>query len=243
MGHSGSHFSGSRFTKTAPQSFQPVGRFIPVLCANPIESDIINTTLELGRKAASYGETVLILDCMKGQALNKAGVIFNKTIADVLSGEAQLRDALYVTANEHYNAAALGDISLDEALGSLAALSLDFDWVFILAEPGCTAAHIRLAAAGDSCILGYDTQGDAFMRAYWMIEAIRRRAPKFDPYLLSCGDLLESVETALMLSDTVKEHLGAPPPYAGHITDQGLDSRLLESLRDSIDKDITNAAI
>jgi len=57
------------------------------------------------------------------------------------------------------------------------------------------------------------------------------------------GDLLESVETALMLSDTVKEHLGAPPPYAGHITDQGLDSRLLESLRHSIDRDMANAAI
>lgn len=238
MGHSGSHF-----TKTAQQTFQPVGRFVPVLSANPVVSDVIETTLKLGRTAASFGETVLILDCIKGQALNKAGVIFNKTIADVLEGQADLRDALYVTANEHYNAACLGDISLDDALGSLAALSLDFDWVFIIAEPGCTAAHIRLAAAGDSCILGYDSQGDAFMRAYWMVEAIRRRAPKFGPYILSCGDMFDSVETALMLSDTIREHLGAPPPYAGHITDHALDTRLLESLRLTIDAETSESII
>ncbi|RKQ69676.1 hypothetical protein DES40_2480 [Litorimonas taeanensis] len=223
--------------KNAPSAsdvYQPAGRLIPVLSANPVGDQIIDTAIALGRKAASYGETVLILDCTGGNAMSRAGVVFNKTLADVLSGEAQLRDALYITANEHYNVACLGNIALDEALGSLAALSLDFDWVFVVAKPGCTNAHIRLAAAGDNCLIGYDTKSDAFMRAYWMIEAVRRRAPEFDPHILSCGNRLESVETALMLSETVRDHLGAPPPYAGHIADAHLDVRLLGQLREAI---------
>jgi len=215
-------------------AYQPAGRLVPVLSANPVDFDLIDTALALGRKAASYGETVLILDCNGGQTLNRAGVIYQKTLADVLSGEAQLRDALYVTANEHYNAVALGDIPLDKALGSLAALSLEFDWVFVVAKPGCTSAHTRLAAAGDICLLGYDTNRDDFMRAYWMIEAVRRRAPKFDPYILSCGDMGEAVETALMLSDCVRDHLGAPPPYAGHVMDENLETRLLGQLRETL---------
>jgi len=215
-------------------AYEPAGRLVPVLSANPVGFDVIDTALALGRKAASFGETVLILDCNGGQTLNRAGIVFNKTLADVLSGEAQLRDALYITSNEHYNAAALGDISLDKALGSLAALSLDFDWVFVVAEPGCTRAHTRLAAAGDICLLGYETQKDDFMRAYWMIEAVRRRAPKFDPFILSCGDKAEAVETALMLTDTVRDHLGAPPSYAGHVLDNNLETRLLSQLRDTL---------
>lgn len=214
--------------------YQPAGRLVPVLSANPVGDQIIDTAIALGRKAASYGETVLILDCTDGQAMSHAGVIYQKTLADVLKGEAQLRDALYVTSNEHYNAAALGDIPMDDALGSLAALSLDFDWVFVIVTPGCTNAHVRLAAAGDTCLLGYDSASDAFMRAYWTIEAVRRRAPKFDPFILSCGDRIESVETALMLSDTVRDHLGAPPPYAGHCADSNIDARLLEGLREAV---------
>lgn len=215
-------------------AYQPAGRLVPVLSANPVGDEIIDTAIALGRKAASYGETVLILDCTGGYALHRAGVVFQKTLADVLNGDAELRDALYITSNEHYNAAALGDIELDKTLGSLAALSLDFDWVFVIAEPGCTGAHVRLAAAGDACLLGYDTSGDAFMRAYWTIEAVRRRAPKFDPLILSCGGRVDSVETALMLSDTVRDHLGAPPPYAGHIGDAHINVRLLTRLRESV---------
>ncbi len=228
------HINNQNPSVSAGLSYQPAGRLIPVLSANPVGNEIVDTAIALGRKAASYGETVLILDCVGGYAMNRAGVVFRKTLADVLKGNAELRDALYITANEHYNVASLGDIALDEALGSLAALSLDFDWVFVIAEPGCTSAHVRLAAAGDSCLLGYDTSGDAFMRAYWMIEAVRRRAPKFDPLVLSCGDRVESVETALMLSETVREHLGAPPPYAGHTGDAHLDIRLLGQFRDLV---------
>lgn len=215
-------------------TYQPAGRLIPVLSANPVGHEVIDTAIALGRKAASYGETVLILDCVGGHAMNRAGVVFRKTLADVLAGDAQLRDALYITSNEHYNVASLGNIELNEALGSLAALSLDFDWVFVIAEPGCTSAHVKLAAAGDSCLLGYDTSGDAFMRAYWMIEAVRRRAPKFDPLVLSCGERIDSVETALMLSETVRDNLGAPPPYAGHTADLNLDERLLGQFRELV---------
>jgi MinD-like ATPase involved in chromosome partitioning or flagellar assembly len=214
--------------------YQPAGRLVPVLSANPVGDEIIDTAIALSRKAASYGETVLVLDCTGGYTLHRAGVIYQKTLADVLKGEAELRDALYVTSNEHYNAAELGDIPMDQALGSLAALSLDFDWVFVVVKPGCTGAHVRLAAVGDACLLGYDTSGDAFMRAYWTIEAVRRRAPKFDPLILSCGNHVESVETALMLSDIVRGHLGAPPPYAGHTSDAHMDVRLLSRLREAI---------
>jgi hypothetical protein len=72
------------------------------------------------------------------------------------------------------------------------------------------------------------------MRAYWTIEAVRRRAPKFDPLILSCGERIESVETALMLSDTVRDHLGAPPPYAGHAGTPENISRILTILRQDL---------
>ena len=67
-----------------------------------------------------------------------------------------------------------------------------------------------------------------------MIEAVRRRAPKFDPFILSCGEKAEAVETALMLTDTVRDHLGAPPSYAGHVLDNNLETRLLSQLRETL---------
>jgi len=55
---------------------------------------------------------------------------------------------------------------------------------------------------------------------------VRRRDPRFDPVILSVGTRNDAVETALMLTDTVREHLGAPPPYAGHA------SRLIGRMRE-----------
>lgn len=69
------------------------------------------------------------------------------------------------------------------------------------------------------------------MRAFWMIDAVRRRTPNFDPLLLSTGEKSDAVETAFMLSETIREHLGAPPPYAGHLDDLHLEARLLEQMR------------
>ena len=108
--------------------------------------------------------------------------------------------------------------------------SLSYDWVFVVPPAGCTPAHVRLAAAADVSLLGYDTAEDNFMRAYWMIDAVRRRDPKFDPVILSMGTRQDAVETALMLTDTVREHLGAPPPYAGHAENNAQRKALAEHL-------------
>ena len=211
--------------------YQPAGRLIPVFAASDIagQSDL---ALKIGRHAASFGETVLMLDCNNGEMMRAAGVIYNKTIHDALNGDADLRDVKYITSNEHFTAAAAGKADLDTALGSLAALSLSYDWVFVVPPAGCTPAHVRLASAADVSLLAYDTRADNFMRAYWMIEAVRRRDPKFDPVVLSMGDRADAVETALMLTDTVREHLGAPPPYAGHAEDGPIAERLIERMRD-----------
>ena len=211
--------------------YHPAGRLVPVFAASDIDGQS-NLALKLGRHAASFGETVLMLDCNDGAMMDAAGVIYNKTIYDVLYNEAELRDVKYVTSNEHFTAAAAGEADLDTALGSLAALSLSYDWVFVVPPAGCTPAHVRLASASDVSLLAYDTRSDNFMRAYWMIEAVRRRDPKFDPVVLSMGNRADAVETALMLTDTVREHLGAPPPYAGHAEDGPVAQRLIERMRD-----------
>ena len=45
------------------------------------------------------------------------------------------------------------------------------------------------------------------------------------------GKRHEAVETALMLTDTIRENLGAPPPYAGHAQDTMMCQRLFDKLR------------
>jgi len=74
------------------------------------------------------------------------------------------------------------------------------------------------------------------MRAYWMMEAVRSRAPRFDPLILSTGPADEAVETALLLSDTLRSFLGAPPPYAGHIDDTDVNARLLQKISEEISR-------
>ena len=220
---------------TQLSSYTPAGRLVPVLAASDIAGQI-DLALALGREAARHGETVLMLDCQKGAFMDAAGIIYNKTIFDALYNDAELRDVKYVTSNEHFTAAAAGEADLDTALGSLAALSLSYDWVFVVPTAGCTPAHVRLASAADISLLTYDTRSDHFMRAYWMIEAVRRRAPKFDPLLLSMGPRGDAVETALMLTDTVREHLGAPPPYAGHAEDAPIAARLIEQMKNQTER-------
>ena len=44
------------------------------------------------------------------------------------------------------------------------------------------------------------------------------------------GPRADAVETALMLTDTVREHLGAPPPYAGHTENSAQRKALAENL-------------
>ncbi len=211
------------------QSYRPAGRLVPIFAASDnLPQDAL--ALSLSKLAASRGETVLILDTQDGALMKRAGIIYNKTLGDVLYRGADLRDVKYITSNEHFTACACGDAPIDAVLGSMAALSLSYDWVFIAMPAGCTPAHIRLAAAADVGILTYDTRGDKFMRAYWMMEAVRARAPKFDPLILSTGPAEDAVETALMLSDTLRSFLGAPPPYAGHIEDVDVNARLLSQI-------------
>lgn len=221
-------------TKITAEDYHPAGRLVSLLCASGDYYSLISAALTLGRKAASYGETVLMLDCCGGKMMQRAGLVYNKTLKDVVLHDAPLSDALYVTSNEHFTATAIGDLSLEDSLGSLAALSLSYDWVIVIPEEGCTPAHMQLASAADISLLGYGTQKDNFMRAFWMIDAVRRRMPKFDPLVLSTGPKVDAVETALMLADTVRDHLGAPPPYAGHVKDVNIEGRLITQMREQM---------
>lgn len=215
--------------------YRPAGRLVPIFAASEgLAQDQL--ALSLSQLAASRGETVLMLDTQDGALMKRAGIIYNKTLGDVIYRGADISDVKYVTSNEHFTACACGDAPIDAVLGSMAALSLSYDWVFIAMTAGCTPAHIRLAAAADVGILAYDTQGDKFMRAYWMMEAVRARAPRFDPLILSTGPADSAVDTALMLSETLRSFLGAPPPYAGHIDDIDMQARLLTQITDEISR-------
>lgn len=234
----------SRFEKTSPlhdkdgetDTYEPACRLVSLFTASGECGVASDLAIKLGRKAASFGETVLILDAIDGDLMNRAGIIYARTLQDVVQKTASPQDALYVTSNEHFTAAAVGEGAFDKALGLLAALSLSYDWVFVVPKAGCETGHVHLGQASDVPLICYDTEGDQFMRAYWMVEAMRRRAPRYDPLILSTGEKSDAVETAFMLTETVREHLGAPPAYAGHADDLHLESRLLEQMRAEADR-------
>jgi len=211
--------------------YEPACRLVSLFTASGAERDAYDIALKLGRKAASHGETVLMLDAVDGAMLQAAGIVYSRTLDDISAGTAEIQDALFVTSNEHFTAGAVGPAGLENALGLLASLSMSYDWVFVVPKAGCEPAHIRLGSASDVSVISYSSQGDKFMRAFWMIDALRRRTPQFDPLILSTGEKSDAVETAFMLSETVREHLGAPPPYAGHMDDLHLEARLLEQMR------------
>ena len=221
--------SGSPWSQS---DYAPAGRLVPVLSASP-GADAVGTALRLGRLAASQGDTVLILDGRKGELMRRAGVICARTLADANAGRCELRDCTYVTANEHFSIAALGALPLSDAIGTFAALSLFHDWVFAVPPEGLTQAAARLAAGSDTTVLAYETGSDRFMAAYWMIDAVRARNPRFDPHTVSFGDARDAVSTALQLEATVREHLGAAPRYAGHESDRDRMASLLEAMRKS----------
>lgn len=223
---------GSYKSSYKTDAYEPACRLVSLFSASGSPSEIRKIAVKLGRKAASYGETVLVLDGGNGDLLRETGIISARTLSDIAKGTAKLHDALYVTSNEHFTATSVGEQSLEDALGLLAALSLSYDWVFVVPEAGCTPAHIRLAMASDISLISYDTHSDGFMRAYWMMDAIRNRMPDFDSLVLSTGEKCDAVETALMLNDTVRDHLGAPPTYTGHADDLHIETRLLTKFRD-----------
>jgi len=216
------------------ETYEPAGRLVPVFTANE-QLDENRLTLSLAKTAASRGETVLLIDAQDGAMMKQAGIIYNKTFADVLSGEAQLRDVQYITSNEHFTAMALGDMDWTAALGSLSALSLEYDWVFIATPAGCTPAHVNLAGAADMALILFDSQDAQFMRAFWMLEAIRQRDPMFDPLFIAAGPNDEAVETARLLRETVRSYLGAAPNYMGHMNHPSMAPWLLQAIRKSTD--------
>jgi len=215
-------------------SNRPDGRLIPVFAVDEglRGADLV---LALSKTAAERGETVLMLDQMGGHLMDKAGIVVGATLADVLDGSANMSDAKYINHNEHFTAVCTGGADLDTLLGSLAAMSLSYDWVFIGAMPGCTPAHIRLAGAADAALVVYDSGGDKFMRAYWMLDAIRTRVPKFDPLMIAQGNEAEGFETFDLLAGTVRDFLGAAPALGGILENADsapeLAPALLEALR------------
>lgn len=221
----------ARSNKKPVQNMVPKRQLVPVFSASRDLGETA-TTLSLAKAAAARGETVLMIDCQGGALMREAGIIYNKTLADVFFRDADMRDVQYVTSNEHFTAIAAGKMNLNILLGSLAALSMDYDWVFVGTESGCTPAHVRLAGAADASLLCYSSEDDRYMRAYWMIEAIRRRFPEYDPMLMSFGPQTHANETALTLIETVKEFLGAPPPYIGHASDPWVAPKTLVQMID-----------
>lgn len=202
-------------------SNRPAGRLIPVFAAND-GLDIkpggsATLVLSLAKAAAARGQSVLVLDQMNGALMQEAGIIIGADLADVLAGRASILDAKYVDPDAHFTAMSVGETPLDDILGTLAALSLNYDWVFSGVKAGCTPAHVRLAGAADGALLLYDANADHFMRAYWMLDALRMRLPRFDPLVLACGPQAEGRETFEMLNATVRDFLGAKLTLGGHV--------------------------
>ncbi len=212
-------------------SYEPACQLVSLFTASGEAETTCDFALKLGRKAASLGETVLILDAVDGTLMDRAGVIYARTLTDVMNDAASLRDTLYVTSNEHFTIAAIGEDSLETTMGLITAMSLSYDWVFVVPQAGCETGHVQLGQASDLSTISYDTDGDQFMRAYWMMDAIRRRSPNYDPLIISTGQKCDAVETAHMLSETVRDYLGAPPHYTGHSDDLHIEARLLEQMR------------
>ncbi|MEL6686910.1 MAG: hypothetical protein AAFP97_04745 [Pseudomonadota bacterium] len=219
--------------------YEPAGRLVGVICAADEPSchaQMLAATLRLARHAASLGETVLLLDGTDGALMESAGVLYSRTLDDFIDGRCQLRDALFVTANEHFSAGVIRPERLADALGTMAGLSLAYDWVFAVGPAGLSPAQASLSAGADICLLGYDTRVDGFMRAFWAMESVRRRNRLWDPVTLSLGPLDDAAVTALMLRDVVRDHLGAPTPYGGHALDAGLPTNVLEKMRTATDR-------
>lgn len=220
-------------------TYTPAGRLVGVICAaeeSSCHAQMLAATLRLARHAASLGETVLLLDGTDGALMEAAGVLYSRTLDDFIDGRCQLRDALFVTANEHFSAGVIRPDRLPDALGTMAGLSLAYDWVFAVGPAGLSPAQASLSAGADICLLGYDTRVDGFMRAYWAIDAVRRRNRLWDPVTLSLGPLEDAAVTALMLRDVVRDHLGAPTPYGGHALDSALPTNVLEKMRHATDR-------
>lgn len=180
------------------------------------ETGLPQTEIAIGlaRQCAEHGESVLLLDCHDGAAANILGLSIRATLADVLNNEASIDETKHITTCHRFSLCAAGSAQLDEILGMTAAAALSYDRLIVIAPPGCTPAHIRLTGAADQALLIFDAGGDRFMRGFWMMDAIRARAPKCDPQIAIIGDREEGLEAYEMFAVTVRDYLGAPPPLS-----------------------------
>lgn len=190
-------------------------RLICVLAANP-DLPVVNSALTLTRAARKNGESALFVNCAGLEASETS------TLSDVLMGEAQIGDTKTICAQTGVITINAGNAKLDDMLGILAALSLSYDNVIIAAPSGCTPAHVRLAVAADVNVLHFDSRGDKFMRAYWMLDAMRARCAALDPMLIACGPKTDAMDAYDMLRETIREFLGAPLPLSAVISHIGM---------------------
>lgn len=186
------------------------GKLVPVFGG---ESGLPRTalTINLALCAAQSGKSVLIIDCDQGHSFTHFGLSPKNTLDDVLKGVANIGDAKHIVADGQLTLTRGGEAGLEDMLGALAAMSLSHDWVFVIPKSGCTPAHVRLAAAADNALMVFDSASDRFMRAYWMLDAIRARAPKYDPLMICSGDETEGQEAYELFAGTVRDFLGGPP--------------------------------
>lgn len=194
---------------------------------------IVSSARALAHAARRTGESVLLVDCSAGAAQRAA------TLTDVLGGEARLCDAKNICPKTGLITMSAGDAPLETILGVLAALSLSYDNVIIAAPSGCNPALVRLAAAADVSLLHYHSHGDRFMRGYWMLDALRARCPSLDPLLIACGPQDEARQAHDMLSHTIREFLGAPPPLAAIISQEGMMDGVAQALLDRLERNNT----
>lgn len=196
-----------------PSKAAPLGYLVPVF-AGEDGLPCAQLAIAAAKQAALAGHSVLIVDCDGGHALKALSVDAAVTLSDVLADRAELSDAKYLTPDQAMTVSRAGNTPLETLLGALAVMSLSYDWVFVIPPAGCTPAHVRLAAAADETLMVFHSSGDRFMRAYWMLDAIRARAPKCDPLMVIHGPKSDAREAYGLFCGTVREFLGAPPSLA-----------------------------
>lgn len=199
----------------------PLGRLIPVFAGEsglPV-SALVQAT---ARTASAAGDSVLIIDCDQADIFQLEALELRATLTHVRDDKAAFTDAKHISSDGQLTLCHSGDASLEELLGIIATLSLSYDWIFVVPPAGCTPAHVRLASASDHALMLFDSQGDKFMRAYWMLDAIRSRAPHFDPLALCYGPKDEAREAYALFAGTVREFMGGPPHLADIITEVGV---------------------
>lgn len=205
----------------------PTGQLISIFSP---ESDLAAEplSLALARGAAYKGQRLILIDCIQQSLTDYLQPPSRSNLTDVAAGRASLEEAEFILAEGGVTYCQAGTAPLGELLGVLAALSLYHDRIVVLAPFGCSAAHVRLASASDASLMLFHTQKDRFMRAYWMLDAIRQRAPHYDPLIIAEKDPKDSPEQAHesyhLYKSVVQDFLGAPPRLADIIDRQTLDT-------------------